>query len=202
MTGKELIKRYNDGDRDFSGADLIGSDLSGAKLTWATLTGANLRGASFSGSDLSWATLIRANLIEATLTGSNLSGANFSGSDLTGATLIRANLIEATLTGSTLIGAEIKDVKWPSPTMVLLADWGKVSDDLTRDLMRLDAACHPNPAAFDRWVDGGGPCPYEDVNVQRAASFAERKECWKPGRPPKIYNLMCRVLEEKCVLGG
>ena len=197
MTGKELIKRYNDGDRDFSGADLIGSDLSGAKLTWATLTGANLRGASFSGSDLTGATLTGA-----TLTGSTLIWTNFSGSYLSWATLIRANLIEATLTGSTLIGAEIKDVKWPSPTMVLLAAWGKVSDDLTRDLMRLEAACHPNPAAFDRWVDGGGPCPYDDVNVQRAANFAERKECWKPGRPPKIYNLMCRVLEEKCVLGG
>ena len=45
MTAKELIKQYNEGRRDFCGANLIGANLYGANLTGANLYGANLYGA-------------------------------------------------------------------------------------------------------------------------------------------------------------
>lgn len=35
MDAKELLKRYADGKRDFSGVNLSGADLSGANLDFA-----------------------------------------------------------------------------------------------------------------------------------------------------------------------
>jgi len=114
------------------------------------------------------------------------------------ADLYRAYLRGANLGGADLRGADLRGADLPSPTMVLLASWETVSDDLTRDLMRFDAACHPVGAkAFTAWANGG-PCPYGDVRVQRAANFTERKECWSPGKPPRPYLLMARVLDECC----
>ena len=84
----------------------------------------------------------------------------------------------------------------PSPTMVLLAIWGELSEQLTADLMLFDASAHPDQAAFQRWADGG-PCPYEGIKVQRAANFKESKKLWGTGKPDTIYNLMVRVLKEK-----
>ena len=83
-----------------------------------------------------------------------------------------------------------------SPTMVLLAIWGELSEQLTADLMLFDASAHPDQAAFQRWADGG-PCPYEGIKVQRAANFKESKKLWGTGKPDTIYNLMVRVLKEK-----
>ena len=78
-----------------------------------------------------------------------------------------------------------------------MANWGKVSDDLCRDLMRYDAACHPDPSAFDRWA-AGGPCPLDEIPTQRAAVFQEKRHLWSPGsvRP---YDLFQRLLAEKLV---
>ena len=106
----------------------------------------------------------------------------------------------ADLQKADLQGAKVHNIRWPSPAMVLLAEWGQLSDDLTLDLMRLDAWGHPDPKAFDHWVEGG-PCPYDGVDVQRVASFKERKGCWSPGPPKKLYTLMRRVLEECCDYG-
>jgi len=139
----------------------------------ADLSGANLRGAYLRGADLSGANLRGANL-----RGANLSGANLSGADLSGADLSGANL--------------------PAPTMILLAYWGEVSDDLCRDLMAYDAACHPYPAAFDRWAQGDA-CPYSGVKVERAAQFQEKRGLWDAKAPLcRPYDLMQRVLTEKC----
>ena len=94
-----------------------------------------------------------------------------------------------------------KDTKWPSPTEVLLACWGRLSDQLTADLMLFDSRCHPDPAAFDRWV-AGGICPYFDCSVTRAANFQEQKELWGQGVICRPFDLMKRVLEEKCTFVG
>ena len=143
---------------------------------------ANLSGADLSGADLS----------EAYLSGADLSGANLSEADLSG-----ADLSEAYLSGADLSGADLSGADLPAPGCVLVASWYECSDALTTELMRWDAANHPDPTAFDRWV-AGGPCPYNNVKVQRAANFAEKKHLWKHGRMLLPYWLMIMVLKEKC----
>ena len=212
---------------DLSGADLTGADLSGANLRGANLRGANLRGADLSGAnlsgadltgaDLSDANLRGANLSGADLRGANLSGADLSGADLSGANLSGANLRDANLSGADLSdanlrgadlrgadlrdanlrGADLSGARLPAPTVVLLAAWGALTPALTVEMMRLDAACHPDPAAFDRWAAGGG-CPYTGCRVERAANFTESRDLWSPGTCTRPYDIMVAVLAEKC----
>jgi hypothetical protein len=163
-------------------ADLQGAYLRGADLQGADLQGAYLRGADLQGADLQ---------------GAYLRGAYLQGADLRGADLRGADLQGADLRGADLRGADLRGADLPAPTIVLLAFWGALSGGLTADLMRLDAACHPDPTAFDRWA-AGGSCPYEGVRVQRAAEFKEVRELWVPGPCPRPYDLMVAVLAEKC----
>ena len=108
-----------------------------------------------------------------------------------------ANLRDADLRGANLGGAYLGDVRGLVPAVVLLASWGTVSAGLCRDLMRWDAANHPDPGAFDRWA-AGGPCPYDGVLASHAAQFVQSKEHWSPGPCPRPYDLVVRVLAEKC----
>jgi len=87
----------------------------------------------------------------------------------------------------------------PAPGMVLLAYWGKLSDKLTLECMRHDAANHPHPEKFQIWADGG-PCPYADILVQRAINFQENKLLWKKSKKRVLhaYELMTMILAEKC----
>jgi len=147
------------------------------------LSSANLRSANLSSANLS-----SANLSSANLSSANLSSANLYGADLRGANLYGANLRSAVLSSANL----------PSPTMVLLASWGEVSDSLCADLMLFDASCHPDPTAFDRWA-ADGPCPYAGVHVQRACNFQEDKAQWGEGTQCKPYDLMLRLFQEKGV---
>ena len=117
----------------------------------------------------------------------NFAGANLRGANLRGANLRSADLTDADLTG----------VQWPAPTSVLLAFWSDVSDQLCLELMRYDAANHPDPSAFDRWA-AGGACPYAGVHVQRSANFTERRGLWSPGPALSAYALMQMLLAEKC----
>jgi hypothetical protein len=120
------------------------------------------------------------------------------GADLRGADLREANLRGADLHEANLYGADLREADLPAPTIVLLASWGSLSDDLTLELMRYDASCYPSPAAFDLWATGSGPCPYENCKVTRAALFTEKRELWSPGPSLRPYDLMVRVLKEKC----
>ena len=109
------------------------------------------------------------------------------------ANLSRANLSEANLSEANL--------SWANqlmPPMVLLANWGDVSDDLCADLMNYDASNHPDGAvAFAAWV-AGGVCPYAGCRVARSANFTERKACYRPERPlQSALQLMDRLLAEK-----
>ena len=104
-----IQEQYNNGRRDFSGADLTGAVLrgaclEGADLRWAVLEGANLQGADLRGADLYGAVLTgaylrRAVLVCADLRGANLEGADLRGADLYGAVLRGAYLRRADLTG-------------------------------------------------------------------------------------------------------
>ena len=184
----EIIERYNNGERDFSKAVLGGADLS-----WANLISADLSGADLSRANLRWANLRAANLSEANLDGADLRWADLSGADLSG-----ANLGVADLSGADLSRANLRGAFLPSPTTVLLANWGEVSYYLCRDLMRFDADCHDSPQMFEKWAFINGPCPYTGKRFQRACNFQEDKSLYSPGKPPKIFNLMVRLIREKC----
>lgn len=86
----DLIRRYESGERNFPGIQLLGikilkninlsgADLSQANLGSVDLTAANLSGANLTGAVLKYARLIQANLANATLTNADLKGANLSG---------------------------------------------------------------------------------------------------------------------------
>jgi uncharacterized protein YjbI with pentapeptide repeats len=179
-------------DANLCDADLRYADLRNANLRNADLRDANLRYANLRDADLRNADLRYANLCYADLRDANLCDA-----DLRDADLCYANLRYANLRNADLCYADIKKIKFPSPTMVLTAHWGEVSDDLCVDLMRYDAACSPDAKAFTKWAEGGN-CPYTRANVQRAALFVEKKHLWKPGRTKRPYDLMVRCIREKC----
>jgi len=112
-----------------------------------------------------------------------------------GANLRSANLSGADLRSANLSGADLRSADLPSPTTILLANWGTLSDSLTADLMEYDSSNHPERAAFDRWVEGG-PCPYEGIRVQRAARFTENKKVWGTGTLKSAYALMLELFKE------
>jgi len=171
---------------------LVSANLIGANLMWSDLSYANIKNASLSDANLQRTTLMNANLCSVNLVNANLHGACLRGANLTG-----ANLASANLTFCLLTGANLKDANLPSPTTVLLADWERLSYDLTADLMVWDSLNHPDPTAFDRWANGGS-CPYSETKVQRAANFRERRELWGKGKACSPYELMQRVLAERC----
>jgi hypothetical protein len=84
--------------------------------------------------------------------------------------------------------------------MILLAQWGKLSDVLCIELMRYDAANHPNPEKFYDWANGGD-CPYHNETVLRAANFTEKRELIKHGfldmSIKSAYELAKAILAEK-----
>jgi len=95
-------------------------------------------------------------------------------------------------------GANLRGAMLPSPTVVLSANWGKLSDKTILALMRLDcAACPDGKERFDTWAKTT-LCPYQEVLAQRIARFAEKRELWQYGPSPSIWDCMCMVLDEKC----
>jgi uncharacterized protein YjbI with pentapeptide repeats len=179
-------------DPDFDGADLF-------KYRFAKYEILN----RYNGSTIykdeaeSFSALVRAAILaHANLRSANLRSANLQYADLQYADLQSANLRSANLQYADLRSANLRSANLPAPTIVLLANWGEVSETLTADLMLLDASAHSNADAFARWA-AGGPCPYEGVKVQRIANFKERKDLWGKGKPDTIYNLMVRLLKEK-----
>ena len=109
----------------------------------------------------------------------------------------KADLSKANLSKANLSEADLSEADLPAPTMVLLARWSDISSQLTADLMLFDSTGHPDPAKFEIWASGGS-CPYSGVRVRRLSHFQEFRELWGKGKPDTIYNLMVRVLREKC----
>ena len=189
-TFKEVIESAVKSGADLFGANLFGADLFGANLSGANLSGANLSGADLFGANLSGADLFGANLSGANLSGANLSGADLSGANLSGADLSRANLYGANLSRADLYGANLfeanlsganfKFPKFPSIKVLSSFNLGKLSNTLSLELMRRDAAAHPYPGRFDVWANGG-PCPYLDE--ERFWIFETNREIWEKGKP-------------------
>lgn len=182
-------------------------NFSDAVLSEACFISTRLRGTNFTDADLSKASFFRADLYGAVMSGANLSETNFIGATLSEANLSHANLTNATLKGATLsyadlTGAILVGAHLSSPPMMLLADWGQVSDELCMLLMRYDAANHPNGvAAFSVWARDptAWECPYTDQKIIRAANFRENAQLWNPNAPVlSAYELMVRLIRERC----
>ncbi|MBW4648213.1 MAG: pentapeptide repeat-containing protein [Kastovskya adunca ATA6-11-RM4] len=107
MNVTEILKKYAQGVRDFSGVNLTEENLSGVNLSGANLIRANLSVANLSGAHLSEANLTDAKLNVARLSGANLSKAKLVRANLNVANLIRADLGEANLENASLIRAEL-----------------------------------------------------------------------------------------------
>ena len=177
---------------DLQYADLQYADLQYADLQYADLRHADLRDANLRSADLRSADLRSADLRSADLQYANLQYANLRSADLQ-----YANLRDVNLRYANLRYADLRYADLPAPTMVLLANWGQLSDISIIKLMRFDASAHPDKEAFCRWANDG-PCPYNDVKIQRVVNFDEKKELWSPGPPPTIWEAMKMVLDEKC----
>jgi len=197
MDANELLRQYGAGERIFSGSNLSWSNLSGSNLSGSNLRGSNLRGSDLSESDLSESNLRWSDLSGSNLRGSDLSESDLRGSDLSWSNLSGSNLRWSDLSGSNLRGSNLRGSNLPSPGMILLAQWGEVSDSLCIELMRYDAANHPDPSSFDRWAETGS-CPYEDCPVQRSVNFTQRRNLWSPGPGRPAYELMVQLIREKC----
>ena len=190
MQESELVKQYADGQRGFEGANLEGANLRRARLEGAYLRRANLGRAYLEGANLR-----RANLGRAYLRRANLRRANLEGANLRRAYLEGANLRRARLEGANLSGAKY------SVLAVLQADWGKVSDELCRELMQWDAACSPTPEAFQAWTDGSPDCPC--AQILRAFHFQESRELYVPGPPTKtLWQLWLDLAKQAGITTG
>ncbi|MGB5962619.1 MAG: pentapeptide repeat-containing protein [Coleofasciculaceae cyanobacterium] len=115
MDVKELLARYEAGERDFceinlSGADLSYADLCGADLSHSNLRGANLSAAKLSGTNLFFADLSNTDLRAAYLSGAYLSNADLSASNLFGAKLFCACLLDVNLRDANLCDSELAGV--------------------------------------------------------------------------------------------
>ena len=189
----ELVSRAVAAKTDLYGASLDGARLDGASLVRASLVRASLDGARLDGASLVHARLDGARLDGASLVRARLDGASLDGARLDGASLDGASLVRARLDGASLVHAKL-----PSPTVVLLACWGEVPEQLCADLMEYDCWNHGDRAAFDDFAMGGR-CPYSDHLEERAARFHESGEIWKKGigKLCSPRDLMLRLFAEK-----
>jgi superfamily I DNA and RNA helicase len=113
---RELLHRYQNGERNFDRIDLSGTNLANCHLEKINLIAANLQQANLENTifdranltlaDLQKSCMINSSLRQAKLIGANLSGADLSGADLTDADLTDANLHETNLTGAKMQGVE------------------------------------------------------------------------------------------------
>jgi uncharacterized protein YjbI with pentapeptide repeats len=103
----ELVKRYAEGDRDFTGINLNEANLSRINLSQSILRRASLFITNISGANLSESDLSFANLNVARLSSTNLSRAILNGASLNVANLVRADLSEAQLIGASMIRGEL-----------------------------------------------------------------------------------------------
>jgi uncharacterized protein YjbI with pentapeptide repeats/stress response protein SCP2 len=113
ISAEEFWKRYEDGERDFTGINLAGVNLSGktldsnVSLSQANLSSANLASAKLTGVNLIGANLQGANLNSTNLQSADLIEANLSGANLTKAALYYARLIQANLSQANLSEAQL-----------------------------------------------------------------------------------------------
>jgi len=107
MDGEELLKKYANGERDFTGIVLCEVNLNRANLPQANFSRAILSLTNLSGANMSEVDLSQAKLNVARLSSTNLAGAKLNGAILNVANMIRADLSNAELIDATLIRTEL-----------------------------------------------------------------------------------------------
>jgi uncharacterized protein YjbI with pentapeptide repeats len=190
---------------DLSGADLQGVDircsnarfvnLSGANLDGALMTQVELRESNLKGASLRGANLQSAELVKANLKGADLRNTDLRNTDLCNCDLEGADLRGARLKGANLSEANVKDVRWSIPEEILLASWPYISTELTLELMRYEAAHHPNPDALVQWFSGGSS---PEDGFERVADYTPDPGSWRPGPSLPAQVLVQRLIDERC----
>lgn len=145
ITAEEFLRRYNEGERDFTGINLAGVDLSGktlespislsqANLSNSNLSNANLVKANLIGANLQGANLKKTNLQQADLIQANFSGANLTKANLNYARLIQANLSQANLSETQLNSANLTTANLSSAnlTQAILNSANLIGADLSQ----------------------------------------------------------------------
>ena len=140
MDKEEFLKRYENGERDFSGVELRDVDLSGIHLYDLSLHKAKLININ-----LSKARLWRVDLSEADLSGSNLFEADLQQANLRNAILTNTNLESTKLIGADLTGSNIdKAINVSSPHLLLVDEKKKNNTELVTELRELTRGIHNN----------------------------------------------------------
>lgn len=106
----DIVKRYQAGERNFTGINLNEANLSRIKLSQANLSRASFMVANLSSANLNQVNLTGANLNVARLSNANLNKAILNHATLNVANLVRADLSEASLLETLLIRAELIQV--------------------------------------------------------------------------------------------
>jgi len=175
-------------------ANLSYANLRNADLTYANLSYADLRNANLRNANLSYANLRNANLSYADLSYANLSYANLRNADLSYADLSYANLRNANLRNADLSYADLSYARYSLIT-VFQINFGKLSEELTLELMRHDCECLKNgKKLFEKWSKEN-ICPFSES--ARSFYFREDKKLWKYGKPRlRGFQLWKRLAEE------
>ncbi|NEP04878.1 MAG: pentapeptide repeat-containing protein [Okeania sp. SIO2G4] len=103
----ELVKRYAQGERNFTAINLTEVNLSKMNLSQSNFSNATLFVSNLSGANLSESNFSKANLNVARLSNANLNRAILNQATLNVANLVRTNLREATLVRATLVRGEL-----------------------------------------------------------------------------------------------
>lgn len=153
MDKEEFLKRYRDGERDFSDIELRDVDLGfitlakisfhRAKLINVDFQTANLKNADFSEADLTGSYLVGADLIEANLTKANLTNSNLYLANLTDAKLNNSILTNTDLKCTNLIGADLtgsnieEAINVSSPHLLVVDENKNNNSELVTELREL-----------------------------------------------------------------
>lgn len=101
----EILRKYIQGQRDFSHIAFKEAKLNDITLKEINLSGSSLKSANLNRANLSHSKLIKSDLTNANLAKSNLMLVDFSGANLNSANLQETNLDQANFTGADLSGA-------------------------------------------------------------------------------------------------
>lgn len=182
MEIRELLERYERGQRDFTwvalngallakttlagiglsraklnGATLESADLSRANLIKAELENANLQQANLTAARLGKANLTTANLQRSNLERADLSQAKLEGANLNVANLECANLWGANLTHAQLTGANLKGVKLNRATLIDANLEGAIWEEVDWTDADLRGATMPDGSLYEVWIESNLP---------------------------------------------
>lgn len=133
----------------------------------------------------------------------NFSYADFKETHFTNATFENCNFTGVDFSYVRLSNVDFVRCKLNPLDLLFKAFWGEVSDKLTKELMKFDAACHHKPTDFNKWKRNGG-CPYNSAYYPRAINFYEKTRLWTPSllkeKVNTPYQLICMLFKEKGII--